>query len=103
MAFGLAAKLPIRMGNSPTKPLRPGSAAEANEAQYQKDGEQRQPIPDAADFGHVAGLVPVRDDSNASEERSGRDAVIEHVDRGAIERRWRSRQKFRARCMCPCG
>ena len=63
----LVSNVPIRIGNSPTNPFNPGTAAEPSAARIRKKARMRQPVPQAADGVDVARVIPLVNHPHAGE------------------------------------
>ena len=70
--------------NSPMKPFVPGTPMLANVDDDEERRVDRHHLGEAAEVVEHARVAAVVDDADEEEERAGRDAVVHHLEDGAL-------------------
>ena len=76
--------MPVMTMNSPTKPLVPGTPIAGERHDDEERRVDRHHLGEAAELVDLAGVAAVVDDADQEEERAGRDAVVHHLEDGAL-------------------
>ena len=78
---------PMRIRNSPTKPLKPGTAIEDRQTSRNSAENQGMTVLSPPNSAMSAGVAPVVEHAHHEEEGARRDAVVQHLVDGAHHRR----------------
>jgi hypothetical protein len=79
----LVSKVPIRIGNSPTNPFRPGQRERRERDDEEEPRVDGDTLREPSEGGDLACVAPLVEEADEEEERPGGQPVVHHLDDAA--------------------